>query len=55
MPHEYPELFDPAVRADPSHVNAKGAELMTRRVAEGFVKVARSQGPGKTPSPSPSR
>jgi hypothetical protein len=55
MPYEYPELFDPAVRADPSHVNARGAELMTRRIAEGFVKVARSQGPGKTQSPSPSR
>jgi hypothetical protein len=54
-PQEYPELFVPALRADPSHVNARGAEAMTRRIVERFIPMAKSHGSGKAPTPSPSR
>jgi hypothetical protein len=52
VPAEVPELFDPAVRSDPGHVNARGADAMTRRFTEKFVSLARSQSSLQTPSPS---
>jgi hypothetical protein len=54
-PQEYPELFDPALRADPSHVNARGAGAMTRHFAEKFITVAKGRGSDKAPTPSTSR
>lgn len=55
VPQEVPELFDPAMRADPAHVNAKGAEAMTRRFAEKFIEIAKSKGSPQTAKPPPSR
>ncbi|HET6407648.1 MAG TPA: hypothetical protein VFG14_07190 [Chthoniobacteraceae bacterium] len=52
VPSEFPELFDPANRADPAHMNAAGADALTRRVADKFVKLARGQNPKPTLSPS---
>ena len=52
VPSEMPELFEPAVRADPVHMTANGAELMTRRLAEKFVSIARDRSSPKTPTPS---
>ncbi len=37
---KYPQLFDPAVRADEGHMTATGAEEFTRLLAEEFVRVA---------------
>ena len=42
---KYPELYDPAVRTDTAHLNARGAELYTRRLAERFIDLARSNSP----------
>jgi hypothetical protein len=55
IPQDFPELFDPGMRADATHMNAAGAEAMTRRIAEKFVPIARSKGSSQTPTSSPSR
>ncbi len=39
----YPELFEKDARTDTAHMSPKGAELFTRRIAEDFIKVAKSQ------------
>jgi hypothetical protein len=40
---KYPELFVADVRSDRTHLNAKGAELFSRRLAERFVEYRRTQ------------
>jgi hypothetical protein len=55
VPNEFPELFDPALRSDPAHMNAKGAEALTRRFSERFALIAKARGSSQTPTPSPSR
>lgn len=40
---KYPELFEKDARTDTAHMTPKGAELFTRRIAEDFIKVAKSQ------------
>lgn len=42
---QYPELFAKEHRVDTAHMNAKGAEIYTRRLAERFVEAARPQTP----------
>jgi hypothetical protein len=39
----YRELYVPEVRTDTAHLNAKGAELYSRRLAERFIEVAKGQ------------
>jgi hypothetical protein len=53
--HEYPELFEPAMRADPAHVSPKGAEVLTRRLSEKFVKMASEYRSPQPPTPSSPR
>lgn len=55
VPGEVPELFDPALRSDPAHMNAKGADALTRRLSERFVIMANGTSSSKTPTPAPSR
>lgn len=40
---KYPELFDTGFRSDRTHMNAKGAELFSRRIAERFIEYTRLQ------------
>lgn len=39
-PHQWPELFDPRHRADPTHLNSTGAEAFTRALAGQFLSLA---------------
>lgn len=40
-PAAYPQLYAPEYRIDSSHLNAAGAEILTRIVADRFVEIAR--------------
>ncbi|MEQ1859873.1 MAG: hypothetical protein ABMA13_08055 [Chthoniobacteraceae bacterium] len=42
---KFPELFAKEHRTDIAHMNAKGAELYTRRLAEKFIELAKTQPP----------
>jgi hypothetical protein len=50
--NEFPDLFEPAMRADAAHMSARGAEAMTRRISERFVKVASEQRSAQPPTSS---
>ena len=39
-PAAYPQLYAPEYRLDNSHLNAAGAEILTRIVADRFVEIA---------------
>jgi hypothetical protein len=43
--NQYPELFAKEHRTDTAHLNAKGADLYTRRLAERFVEAAAAKTP----------
>lgn len=40
---KYPELYDESVRTDTAHLNSKGAQLYSQRVAERFIELAKGQ------------
>ncbi len=44
-PRQYPELFSVDHRLDGMHLNAAGAEIFTKAIAEKFVEIAKSGGP----------
>lgn len=51
----YPEMFTPDVRVDLQHLNARGAGLFTRALAERFIKAASPEAPARSTSPKGSR
>jgi hypothetical protein len=54
-PKDFPDLFDPEMRSDSAHLNAKGAEAFTRRFAEKFLELARSKSSSEPANSSSSR
>jgi hypothetical protein len=42
-PEKYPQLFEPAVRLDNSHLNREGSKLFSSLVAEDLFAIALKQ------------